>query len=141
MSKRSVIYKGISYRNIKIMAKELNLNYRRIISRINSGYCLEDAIEKPIYSNNSFMFEGNLYRSLSDLCRVKNINLRLVEARIRRGRTLEKAINDPIKDTSIVYKGIKYASLKDLCNQYDKKYITVSKRIRILGWSLERALS
>lgn len=48
MGKRSVTYKGISYKNIKVLAKELNLNYRRIITRINLGYSLEDAIEKPL---------------------------------------------------------------------------------------------
>ena len=81
-----VTYKGITKPLVE-WCEELGLRYDPIHNRLEKGWTVEDAFEKPF---------ANSHKSLSQMCREHGIKLGVVVDRVNKlGWDLDKALNTP----------------------------------------------
>ena len=99
-------YKGITG-NLPYLCNKFGLNYCTVKIRLQKGWSLEDAMEKPKYirkdkytykgisgSRKTYTYKG-ITGSLYYLCSELNVNYTLVYNRLQKGWSLEDAIEKP----------------------------------------------
>lgn len=92
-------------------------------------------------------YNGQLYESIAKLARTANIPSSLICDRLKRGMTIEKAVNTPkqinYRHNHYVYDhvGKKYESIDEMCSAYNQKKATYEKRIHVMNWTKEQALT
>ena len=125
-------------------------------SRKYKGYSIEESLgikENPnlggkrINTNQHFhtskevIVNGEKYKSRADAARAFGKTPEQVLSLLNAGRTLEEALGLEVADVknTITYKGIKYRSLKELCEKKDLKITTIQGRINS-GMTLDEAI-
>ena len=83
---------------------------------------------------------GNIYRSQKDMCAFYGITCKTLGGRLYRGWSLKDALTTPQNDTSIVYQGQEYPSLRALCIAFDLSEKVMAYRIKNQGLSVEDAV-
>ena len=122
-SNRIVLFRG--KKMPLICAAELaGLPYKTVHARLTHGWPLNDALSKPVYSN-----EG----SLMSLCKKAGVSYGMVSSRIALGWSVERALRERSQTGP--------HSLRARCIAAGLEYKAVHLRITRYGWTEKRAMS
>lgn len=141
--KPKYFYKGKSLFQI---CKEKGLYYMTAIKRIDRGWSIEDAVEKPLYKKEKRKYKG---QTVYQYCKDNNIKYQTVEGRIRKGFDIEKAITLKPRDKEIIKDSYRLCNCKykyegktltQVCEERGLPYCTIRRRIQ-RGMSIEEALN
>lgn len=150
MKKDSVEIQGKTYSSISEAAEKHSIQSYVVKARIKLGWNLEEALEikeRPEKGgvSISITIEGKSFASKKDAADEYGIHYGVFKWRIQNGWTSEQAVgieSRPVKNgqNEITVQGKVFASLREASAAYGQKYTTVGRRIRDLGWSLDKAL-
>ncbi len=95
-SAKKVVYKGITYPNLKHLAEAFGKNAEMLRRKIRDGQTIDQAlaerVEKRISSNaKSIQFNGISYPSIQSLLSIYQVKATVFNKRIKRGWTMEPA--------------------------------------------------
>jgi len=96
-SAKEVVYKGITYPNLKYLAEAFGKNAEMLRRKIRDGQTVDEAlseiVEKRISANaKSIQFNGKNYPSIQSLVDKYQIKATVFNRRIKRGWTMEQAL-------------------------------------------------
>ena len=96
-SAKKVIYKGVTYPNLKHLAEAFGKNAEMLRRKIRDGQTLEDALTKKAEKRirvdaKSIEFNGTLYPSIQLLVDKYQVKASVFKKRIKRGWTIEQAL-------------------------------------------------
>jgi hypothetical protein len=116
---RSRKYKGYSIEECLGITENSNLGGKRFTSN------------QHFHKSKEVIVNGEKYKSRADAARAFGKTPEQVRSLLDKGRTLEEALGLEIADLryTITYEGIKYRSLKELCEEKDLKITTIQSRI------------
>lgn len=141
LDKKDISYKGINYKHISELAKELNLDYKLIIGRIHRGWSLEKAIETPINKNKKIIKHKNKEYSIKELSNKTNLSYKCIQNRLSQGWSIEKILETPnIKESynHYTYNGIT-GTAQEIARKLGKNPSLIKTRIN-QGWSIKDAI-
>lgn len=116
-------------------AKDAGLCITTVRARMRDGMTFEQAIALP--KKRAVLDSG----SVAGLARAAGLNVRTVRKRRAKGSSLEEALAAPVIPFHLRRWAAGNDSLKAKSRAAGLPYHTVHRRVRGLGWSLERALS
>ena len=147
---------GNKFKSVSAMAKHYGMSRCTYISRIKSGWSIEEALTVPILKDGSNFKPtgsygsvedhlGNKFNNNSQMARHWGITPSLYHQRINLGLSKEEALTTPVskKNSSIEvtdHLGNQYKSLGSMARAYGIKPVTLSDRLS-RGWSIEEALT
>lgn len=141
--KPKYFYKGKSLFQV---CKEKGLYYMTALKRIDRGWSVEDAVERPLCEKEKRKYKG---QTVYQYCKDNNINYETVQGRINRGIDLEKAITLKPRDKEIIKDSYRFCNCKykyegktlnQICEERGLPYCTIRRRIQ-RGMSIEEALN
>jgi hypothetical protein len=96
-SAKKVVYKGITYPNLKHLAEAFGKNAEMLRRKLRDGQTLDEALserlEKRISANaRSVEFSGKSYPSIQSLVDAHHVKATVYNRRIKRGWTMEQAL-------------------------------------------------
>lgn len=96
-SAKKVVYKGVTYPNLKHLAEAFGKNAEMLRRKIRDGQTLEDALTKKAEKRirvdaKSIEFNGTLYPSIQLLVDKYQVKSSVFKKRIKRGWTIEQAL-------------------------------------------------
>jgi hypothetical protein len=96
-SAKKVVYKGITYANLKHLAEVFNKNAEMLRRKLRDGQTLDEALTKRVEKRirvdaKSIKFNGNLYPSIQMLVDKYQVKSSVFKKRIKRGWTIEQAL-------------------------------------------------
>jgi len=159
--KKKVKYKfylnGKGFKSEVEACKFYGVKFGTYRSRKYKGYSMEECLgikensmlggkrfipNKKSHRSVKVIVNGNEYKSRADAARAFGKTPEQVNASLEKGRTLEEALGLNVADLryTISYKGVKYRSLKELCEKKDLKITTIQSRIN-RGMTLEEAIT
>lgn len=97
-SAKKVVYKGVTYPNLKHLAEAFGKNAEMLRRKIRDGQTVDEAlterVEKRISANaKSIQFNGKSYPSIQSLVDKYQIKASVFNRRIKRGWTMEQALD------------------------------------------------
>ena len=150
---KEIELEGVMYQSLKDATKAYRLTYKKISLRLNRyGWTLEEAfelivMERPTGAPKNIDFRGIKYESYVDLARSYGISKWNFYSRYRKGWTLEQALALEIRPRprppnaiTMIYKGKKYETLKELALDFGVSYKLLSARLN-KGWSHQKAIN
>lgn len=156
---KPVTYKGVKYPSIKELAKAVNVKPDFLYQRFKKGYTVEEALlskdKEKTFNGKIVTYKGVKYPSIKELAKSLNIKPEYLYRKRGEGYTVEEALS-PEKMRSkkskkakkkkigkafdITYKGVTYATRKELADAYNIDLIVLYYRLA-KGWSLEDAIN
>ena len=165
-SKECYDHLGNKYSSKKEMAEAYNLSFTVFLARLNRGWTLKDALEKPLgytyqikkEKNRKLIndvpcvdFLGNEFLTIREMCAYYNISCELYNKRLWAGWTQKEALTIPKRKNRnkrltspnakpcFDHKGILYNSYSEMANTYSINPGTLMKRLSE-GWTIKDAL-
>lgn len=143
---KEVTYNGVVYPSLRTLCSRLDIDYRILISRMHSGWGLEQAIETPVKdSDTSVEYNGVVYSGMTALAEAVGMSVATLNSRLRRGWSIEMAVETPliskteIRGKVVIYGDKTYSSIAELCRELGVDKGLVHSRMSD-GWTLEEAL-
>lgn len=144
---------GNTFKNEKKMCEYHKVNYSTFLQRIKAGKTLAEALS-PIKRKRRSQPKkipdpfGNYFPTLIDMCKYHKVSYVTYHKRIKEGKTMAEALKGGDRRTTATkskkgypdHLGNHYATLKDLCTQYNITQAAYYNR-KQLGWDLERILT
>ena len=96
-SAKKVVYKGITYPNLKHLAEAFGKNAEMLRRKIRDGQTVDEALTKKVEKRirvdaKSIEFNGNFYPSIQTLVDKYQVKSSVFKKRIKRGWTIEQAL-------------------------------------------------
>jgi len=96
-SAKEVVYKGITYPNLKHLAEAFGKNVEMLRRKLRDGQTLDEALTKRVEKRirvdaKSIEFNGNFYPSIKMLVDKYQVKSSVFKKRIKRGWTIEQAL-------------------------------------------------
>lgn len=124
---KSVFYNGVEYASMRDLANALNVKYSTLMSRLDRGSTLEEAINKL----KGYVYKGVTYPSLVALSKVSVVSLQCFGVRLRSGWDVTKAVETPLNPGNrFVFRGVEYNSVQSFADAFGIKLETVNSRLR-----------
>lgn len=140
-------HNGVEYPTMTAMAEAYGKNVTSVVSRLKSGWTVEDALTKDIAKKSTEEVKdhlGNVYTSKTEMAEAYGIALRTLELRLSSGLSLAGALTQRVPKRYKLkvedHLGNKYQNVMEMCKFYGVKYDTYYQRLQ-RGWSKERALT
>lgn len=124
-------------------AAELDIPTDLISNRINRlGWPVEKALSTPVQEQEVYLeYKGESIKQ-TDLIQQKGLDREALRSRLRSGWSVEDAVDIPVKHharTPVVYRGVEYRTLAELCRRLNLPYSLVANRLKV-GATLEDAI-
>lgn len=139
MSTAKVIYKGVTFKSLRALARHVNINPMTLSCRLKKGMTLDVACENAVKHSINLVFEGQSFKSVIQFSKYYNLNAATTQSRFNRGWSLEKILRDRPKEKSVIVRNKKFKCLAHACKYYNINLLTVITRLE-KNWSLEEAL-
>lgn len=151
-------YLGNNFKSVSAMTKHYGISRPTYISRINSGWTMEEALTipvlkgginfKPTGSLDSVVDHlGNRFNNNTQMARHWGISSSQLYQRLKDGLSLEEALTKPTiikgkykRGEVVDHKGNSYRSVAQMARSYGISSITLHERLN-RGWSVEEALT
>lgn len=127
-SAKPVSYKGVDYESRSACAEATGVDIKLFTARLNAGWSVEDAIEKPknISLEGEIDFNGTTYSNELELCRAHNIGISTFKQRLADGWPFDVALTYPVpkgkKSCPVFFEGTVYSSIKTFAKAFNLKY-------------------
>ena len=138
-----------TFENLKEVCDHYNLNRKKVSSRLELGWSIEEAIgliERDYNNRKSITIEGKTFKSITEACIYYNVDRIKVNNRMRKGWSIEETFELVKKEdgrgkkgTPITLEGKTYKSIKEACDYYNLSCSKVYDRVIKRKWSLEEA--
>lgn len=139
----------VQYSSLKELSESFNLPSSTILSRLDQGLSLEEALSAPRHSFTPIEVQGVQFPSIAAAARHFGVNPSLARNRLSKRWKAEEAFNivprkkkitnHNNKGKAVCVKGVDYKSIKDAAIAYDFKARFISNRVN-LGLTIEQAL-
>lgn len=146
MSSKKVIYKGVEYNSKKELALAYNINPSTLITRLNRGMSLDEAINlhvnEPVKTNEIIIYKGVRYTSLKVIGEKYGLDVSIFLRTCERDKAdkgLDYCINKAMQNRGVFYGGKQYRSYMELASDYGIDKHTLMSRI-YLGWGIDEAI-
>lgn len=158
ISIKNVSYKGVEYKNLNNLCKDLGVLQPSLKNLLDKGETLETAVDWLLVLKSKkepIVFRGVEYKHLNHLKSELNLSLAGINNHLKQGNSLIQAIEQEMKTKEkssniktkvrkrkgkrVTYKNKAYDSLKELCRFLDVSYGNVYSR-KQLGYSTEEAI-
>ncbi|MHA2798774.1 GIY-YIG nuclease family protein [Vibrio harveyi] len=149
----AIIVDGVSYDNIKDLARAFNLKYTTVRARIkNLGWTYEQAVnlkERKVEHKGNYSevtVQGNTFKSMSHAAIHYGFKPERIMERIRRGWTIDEAFelverSRPINNRySLTVGGKVYENQNALAAAFNLSPNTLKARVSKQGWTYEQAV-
>ena len=139
-----VIVDNKSFISIAQACRYYNLDYDKVMKRIDKGWTIGEVFELIKKYNNPIplILNGKKYKSISEACRYYNLNYRKITNRLRTGWSPEEAFELSERKSDyrkpLILEDKKFKSIREACKYYNLNYATVHSRI-YRGWFIEEA--
>lgn len=140
---------GKQYSSLKALSEAFDLPSSTILSRLDQGLPLEDALSKPRHSFIPVDVQGIKFSSIAAAARHFGLNATLVRSRLSNQWTIDEAFNliprkkkitnHNNKGKPVCVKGVHYPSIKEAAIAHGFKARFISNRIN-RGLTIEQAL-
>jgi len=137
------------YSSLKELSESFNLPASTILSRLDQGLSLEEALSAPRHSFTPVEVQGVQFPSIAAAARHFGVNPKLARTRLSKQWGVEEAFNlvkrkktitnHNNKGKPVCVKGVDYKSIKDAAMAYNFKARFISNRVN-LGLTIEQAL-
>ena len=147
---------GNKFKSVSAMAKHYGMSRCTYISRIKSGWSIEEALTVPILKDGSNFKPtgsygsvedhlGNKFDSVSSMIEYWGISRNAYLGRRAKGLPLEEILTKPVKSLKRLkeykdFEGNVFSTKAEMAEHWGVNYSTLRNRLR-LGWSLEEALT
>ena len=136
-----VVYKGVTYKNLKACAIAYGLSYTTLRSRLNSGLTMEEALTKPLHGIVACDHKGRTYPTMRAMAEAYGLSYMTLRSRLNSGLTMEEALTMPLHGiVACDHKGRTYPSMSAMARAYGLSYITLRTRL-YSGLTMEEALT
>jgi hypothetical protein len=140
---RKLRYKGQTFASAEALAKHCKINYRTLLSRLNRGVPLADAVKKRrigkgVNEPRAFTYNGKKYKSLREVADDFGINYSTLRGRVRRGDKIKDAIAAGVSAHEVVVGGKTYKSITEACAELKFNPNVIYSRIDY-KWTLDQA--
>lgn len=139
----------VQYSSLKELSESFGLPSSTILSRLDQGLSLEEALSAPRHSFIPIKVQGVQFPSIAAASSHFGLNAKLVRSRLSKQWTVEEAFNlvkrkkkitnHNNKGKPVSVKGVDYKSIKDAAIAYNFKARFISNRVN-LGLTIEQAL-
>lgn len=139
----------VEYSSLKELSEAFDLPTSTILSRLDQGLSIEEALSAPRHSFIPIKVQGVQFPSIAAASRHFGLNAQLVRGRLAKQWTIEEAFdlvkrkkkitNHNNKGKAVCVKGVNYKSIKDAAIAHGFKARFVSNRVN-LGLTIEQAL-
>ena len=143
---KKIIIKGKKFKTIKSAAKYFNINYGTFITRIRSGWTLEQVAglkkyDKIPINNIQVKIDNKKFNSLGEAAKFYGFDAHLVRTRVWGGWTIKDALKTKKIGRSIKIKfgGKTFKSIRNLAKFYNVSHGTLSGKLK-RGVSVKEAL-
>lgn len=144
---------GNEFKSIKDMCKYWNVSYYTVITRLNDGWSVEEALTTPTQNITVKVIAkdhlGNEFKTITDMTRYWGINAGTFTGRIKKGWSVEDALTTPTqrpkKDKPSREKckdhlGNEFKTKKAMCEYWNIDFRLFQRRMND-KWPLEKALT
>lgn len=140
------MYKGVEYSSKKELALAYNMNPSTLITRLNRGMTLDEAIsvqvKEPVKNIEDIVYRGVKYKSLKTIGEKYGLDLSIflrICERDREDKGLGYCISKAMESRGVFYNNKHYKSYMDLASDYNIDKHTLMSRL-YLGWGIDEAI-
>ena len=98
MPAKPISYKNKTYKSIKQLANEQNIDYEILKYQLRKNQSVEQTLKKSIQqTHNTIIYNNKTYKSVKQLANKQNMDYPTIKQRLQKGWSVEEAIETPIR--------------------------------------------